>query len=585
MIIFSIRKPYLYDTPFRPIEEWVWLLNTSISPTYTEPTEYTTLGYVFEGYNTEPVIIGNVFIDAISYQEEDSISECRAEEKSYYYDAVGQLLYVHVDHTKRLDSSDIDTQALYGFSSESVFYDENNIEYLPYVAQNIKIRETADRLVYNKIAFSGQNLKLDNRNGEFDEFYDNPTPGSDVEYKFIKSDDVRKGLKTLTDIFVGYVYDDYLSRDSYGITVKDKREQLSQTWPTTTFELADYPDIDDKLVGDIIPDGFGSFPAYLPAICTNGATITGDIVYKYGNAGATSSSPTFQLYIDKLWTDITPTSYDYPNAEITVATGDGRDTNGVPYDARVKDINMREGLANAVTILKEIMELAGYPYTPEIWDTTKVDQEETSYLSWQVALYTNKEKPFFDYIEEIQGGGIYGFRLSYNANRKWTIQCDVLNRAVSAEYLYTDNINDIMATPRDLTEYATSVEVDYGYSPESKKWITAVDDSREVEIFNTYRVYQKIKYTSMLTDSTGADAKTDHIAEDYAIARGQISFTLDEIKPHMLYDVITVDTSVYRLGVKVREYLGVRKIKLSYIEYDFGEETTTLQGYDITEVV
>ena len=88
----------------------------------------------------------------------------------------------------------------------------------------------------------------------------------------------------------------------------------------------------------------------------------------------------------------------------------------------------------------------------------------------------------------------------------------------------------------------------------------------------------------MLIGETAATERADIIAEDYAVARGQISFTLNWIQPHLIYDVVTIDTSVYNKGVKIREYLGVRKIKISRIEYDFNNETTTLTGYDISEV-
>lgn len=586
MIIGKIRKPYPYKLYSLPDGGFVWKAAVSI-PSYIQPTDYDADDFDFSDVNQTAVVIGNVYIDGIRYTSQITEAECRAIEKSWHFDDSAQELFIHIDHTKRLDGSDFDTAQIFGHSSETVFYDEDDNEYLPFIASNLKVVEEADRLVYNKITFPEQTLKLDNRNGDFDDFYDNPTPGSDVEYKYIPSEDVYNGKNSLIDIYVGYVNDDELSRDDYSLTVKDKRAQLSDTWPQATFTIDDYPNIENDIAGDIIPDGYGVVEDfYIPAICVNGTLTTGDVEYRYAIESfklyTTYEAGKLYVDIDDVWTEVTAT-FDHITGSVSTSDTNARDSSGKVRDAKVINVGLH-GDGTVFASLKYILDLAGFPYNSEKWDTAKAEEEAAEYLTASTFFYMGEEKELYEYIEELQGGGEYGVRLNYGADRRWSIQCDDIHRAVVAEYKAIDNVSDVVTVPRDLTEYATSVEVEYAYNVYDDSYSSVIDDSRKVDIFNIYRVYQAKTFTSMLIGETAATERADIIAEDYAVARGQISFTLNWIQPHLIYDVVTIDTSVYNKGVKIREYLGVRKIKISRIEYDFNNETTTLTGYDISEV-
>ena len=168
---------------------------------------------------------------------------------------------------------------------------------------------------------------------------------------------------------------------------------------------------------------------------------------------------------------------------------------------------------------------------------------------------------------------------------KYTLKVDDIERAVSKTYDYVDIISDSLKITRDFEEYATSVRVGYNADQESEKASEVVSDSLSDQVFSEYRVYQERTYSSNLNNSTDAQNKADRIALDFSKARNQVSFVIEGIEYRQIYDIITVDTSKYIDGVKVREYMGIRKLKLSGIRWNFGIERTELTGYDITDIV
>ena len=98
---------------------------------------------------------------------------------------MNQLIYVHPDHSKRLTASDFDSLEVRGYSSTTVFYDDNDIEFKPYLNSTTTIKQIADRLVYSKMSLPVNNVGLNNLDGEYDDIIDNPTPGADANVLYL----------------------------------------------------------------------------------------------------------------------------------------------------------------------------------------------------------------------------------------------------------------------------------------------------------------------------------------------------------------------------------------------------------------
>jgi len=576
--IIRLRKPFLVNLNFSPYMPFVWVTQTTFE-SYTKPSRYdSSFDFTIPNLNEDSVLIESVFIDSEAYELVASEALCISTEKSFYFDQPNQLLYVHMDHQKRFPASGFDSQKVDGYSSDQVFYDSNNIYYGPYLRSNTSITKSSDRQVYSKISFDSNTAELDNSDGTFDQFIDTPTPGADANILFISSKDLKNGVRVATPIYTGFSNGDNPTLDSYAISLRDKRSQLSRKVPSEKFNVSDFPDIKFDLLGDPIPEGYGDIIG-APAYCTNGTITSGNVEYKFAT-DATSIS-TIYVKTDDAWNSVTPVSTDASNGEFVLSATDARDSSGNPkqvkVDARFKDIEYPG------EIIKDLLlRYYGILYNSENFNISQWESE-TSLLK-SIYLYMGTSKDLFEYIEEIQNGTNYGFRFDVDPDGKFTIKVDDLYREISATYQAICNISDSTPMERDFEDFATSIIVKYNKDQESGTSANYESTLYQSSAYNTYRYYKERQYQSNLTNSTDAQEKADRIALDYSVARLNLSISLDTIVNHDIYDIIQIDTREYIDGNVVREYAGDRIIKISSITFDFSNEATEITGIDITDI-
>lgn len=584
MIVVKIRKPFLIGLSWRPSEEWLWVANVSIDDGYTAPTEYQTLGYPFENYNTTATEIGQCYVDDISYESTASIASCKAIEKSWYFDVATQKLYIHVAHGKRMDASDFDSLETSGYSSGFVFYDENNFKFLPYVTSDNSISDEVDRSVFEKMSFTDNTITFHNQTdedgeGEFDYALTSKVPGSDVNIYYIKDTDVRDGKKSLTPLYTGYVQADDLKAESYSITVADKREQLNTECPTTTFDPDTYPNMDDDL-NELIPEGYGNLTG-VPAFCTNDTVETGEVTYKYATDG--TSLTTVYAYDDDTeeWGEVTPTASDGEACTFTLSSTDGRDDSDNPKECKV-DCRLRDYDSPAEIIADMLNRYLDYPFNADYFDFQTWTDEAS--LLGDVALYMDETEEFFEWIELLQNGSTLPFVFRVNADGKFQIIVDDITRTISEEYSHWDNVNDDRRVETDFTQYATEVTIYHSEDQESEEYASETIETYKEETIDTYRVENVLEFYTLLTSSADAQTRGENILKDYKEARGLHTITLDGIHPTDLLDVVTYDSSIYKGIEKIREYAGTVKLKIASYSYDFSNDQTTLTGYDISDI-
>ena len=583
MIIVKIRKPFLTVLHFLPYGyPFVWRSQVSFAG-YTQPTRYdSSYDFTIPALNETALEIGNVFIDNVAYDEKASEALMVAEEKTFYFDLGNQFLYIHLDHEKLMTGSDFNSLKVQGYSSDRVFYDDNEIEFLPLLTSGYTITESADRLVYAKMAFVTNSAVFDNSDtnrAEFDQFADNPTPGADINYLYLTDEELAAGVRTLHAIYTGFAASDELSLEKYRIKVQDKRAQLNKNIPLTTLNTTDFPNIESKLIGKIIPEGYGDILGAI-ATCTNGTIGSGNVEYKYATDG--TSITTVYVKTEDAWNSVTPVSTDAINCEYVLSSTDARDSSGNPklskVDCRLRDID------GPGEIMKDMIErYLGFRYLPEYYNQTQW-VAETAYLA-DIYLYLGEQKPFFEYIEEVQNASDYGFRFRIDRDGKFTLKVDDINRAVSKAYLAIDNISDLTPSKRDFQEYASTVKITYSEDQENGDSSFVIVDDYETEALDVYRLPKQAEFKSNLKTLALAEDKGERLALDYSVARNQITFSLNQIEEREIYDVITVDTAVYNGATKIREYLGVRKLKINELKWDLDREQTTITGYDITGVI
>ena len=578
MILAKIQKPFLTPLTFSGNENFVWASWVS-HPSYVQPAFFDSNFFDFSDVNQTPLNISRVYVDNIQYSEQPTLALCRSTEKSFYFDVGSQILYIHVDHSKRMDSSLFSATQIIGFTNTDVFYDENNIEYLPLILGSLNLEKEVDKFVNKRLGLINNTLTSDNKGQDFDFLIQNTVAGSDIKYFYISQEDIDLGKKGLTPIYTGYIVSSEITTERASIRLEDKRGQLNQKISNTFFDSTTYPNIADEYIGELIPEGYGDL-FNIPAFCTNGNLTSGDVTYKYATDGTTLTS--VYVNIDDVWILKTPTATDATNCEFTLSSADGRTSNGSARKARV--ICTLRNIKNPGSILIDmISRYLNIPFDQEFYDPINWSIE--SDLLEDMYVYINERKSFFEYIELIQNSASQPFIFDITPTGKFVIKVDDITRAISQHVSYIDNIDDEKSIETNFDEYATDVRVYYKENYESNKTLNVLKDDYKDDTYELYRFYKELEFDVNSLDSAVAEIKAERALKEYKIARPILRFRVDCVSCVQVLDVITIDNSVYIDDEKVREYNGFNKIKVKGVFNDLELEQATIEGYVINDIV
>lgn len=253
--IAEIAKTFLAEH-FTPLTSWVYSKQVTLTQAEIDSSYWVAWGGTID-YNQENKAISSVYLDYIlNLSEMDSLIDCQAQEESFFFDSVNQILYIHVTHTENPFAQTIETGLLFGYCSDTVRYFGNQ-EYKPILLSIPTISQSADPLQYDIMAFSGGSVVLSN-DGEFDTF--EKLYGNTIRLKIGKEGDDYTDLIT---IFSGYIKDYTTTTKDITIDIGDNREKLQIEYPTQVFDTL--TGLAEDSNGTIIPDGYGTVkqvPAY-----------------------------------------------------------------------------------------------------------------------------------------------------------------------------------------------------------------------------------------------------------------------------------------------------------------------------------
>jgi hypothetical protein len=272
--IAEIAKTFLTDH-FVPLTSWVYSKQVTLTQAEIDASYWVAWGGTID-YNQVNRSISSVYLDyTLNLAEMDSLEDCQSQEESFYFDAVNQILYIHVTHTENPFAQTIETGLLFGYCSDKVRYFGNQ-EYKPILLSIPTITQSADPLQYDIMAFSGGSVVLSN-DGEFDSF--DKLYGNTIRLKIGKEGDDYTDLVT---IFSGYIKDYTTTTKDITIDIGDNREKLQIEYPTQV--LDNLTGLAEDSNGKIIPDGYGSViqvPAYPIGVGTGEKELIFDGVNDY----------------------------------------------------------------------------------------------------------------------------------------------------------------------------------------------------------------------------------------------------------------------------------------------------------------
>lgn len=532
--IAEIAKTFI-TADFVPLTSWVYSKQVTLTQAEIDASYWVAWGGTID-YNQENKAISSVYLDYIlNLSEMDNLIDCQAQEESFYFDSINQVLYIHVTHTENPFAQTIETGLLFGYCSDKVRYFGDQ-EYKPILLSIPTISQSADPLQYDIMAFSGGSVVLSN-DGEFDTF--EKLYGNTIRLKIGKDGDDYTDLIT---IFSGYIKDYTTTTKDITIDIGDNREKLQVEYPTQVFDGLEGLAEDSN--GKVIPDGYGSViqvPAYPIAI--NSGTVT----FQWGSS-VTSITQVYVEQDDKL-TSVAHGSFSTSGTfTLTDANAyvDGDNSKGL---RKVYVTGVMRNLTNPADIIVDLnARLADILYNSTNYNITEWETEKASLAD--VSLYMDNSKSLYDWISLLQSGSTWGFR--YEDTGKRTIRLDDPDRP---QITFDDGTT--LITPVDIRNsdipvdqnaelYATSCIVKYGYNHRTKTHSQVENTDYKDAVLQEHRIEKIITLESLLTSKTDAEEKALRIMQDQSKVRPIITLELEVSKctTPRIYDIIQAEVSL-----------------------------------------
>ena len=532
--IAEISKTFITEH-FTPLTSWVYSKQVTLTQAEIDASYWVAWGGTID-YNQVNRSISSVYLDFIlNLAEMDSLEDCQGQEESFYFDAVNQILYIHVTHTENPFAQTVETGLLFGYCSDKVRYFGNQ-EYKPILLSIPTISQSADPLQYDIMAFSGGSVVLSN-DGEFDAF--EKLYGNTIRLKIGKDGDDYTDLIT---IFSGYIKDYTTTTKDITIDIGDNREKLQIEYPTQVFDTLSGLAEDSN--GTIIPDGYGTViqvPAY--PILDGSGTVT----FQWGQS-VTSITQVYVEQDDKI-TSVAHSSFSTSGTfTLTDANAfvDGDNTKGL---RKVYVTGVMRNLANPADIIVDLNErLANIQYNSTNYNLTEWEAEKVDLAD--VSLYMDESKSLYDWISLLQSGSTWGFR--YEDSGKRTIRRDDPDRTQvtfddgTALITPVEIRNSDIPINQNAELYATSCIVKYGYNHRTQSYSQVENTDYKDAVLQEHRIEKILTIESLLTNKTDAEAKALRIMQDQSKVRPIITLELEVSKytTPRIYDIIEAQVSL-----------------------------------------
>lgn len=580
MTIAEISSLNLADG-FAPVEPFVFQL----LPGGLQLASFWTSTFSAPDESRDFTITVRSFIRAFNqkYNETISYNDCVAQEGSFYWDNINQVLYVHFEHDQEGWTDTYQYGTFFGFSDNRLVCVEDQ-EYLPLIASAPSIAQQQDIVNYDRLSFINGSIVLNNRNnhtlqGQLDYFIGADLYNNDVFLYYLDdsiSDPMRSDLVPLAAFYV----EDYdISLKEIKVRVQDQRKAQNITIPTAKFLTSDYADIGDY-ARDVIPLMYGEVRE-AKATPTNSDTTSGTVDYRV--ALTLTTLGTVQVDIDGIWTTKTPTATTLSTGEFTLAEADGRDTNGKVRDCRVL---LPEGIS--ITYLSDIIidlneRYLGIEYLSSNYDTTEWEAEETS-LATGGWVYDSEIK-LFEAIRLVQSGANVGFRYEILPDGRRTIRVDDPARTSSGRVEPVDIYNrDEMPVSTDSDQVFSSVEIAYNKSFNSGRYQREPNSDYGDEVLARYKQQNTLPVDTMLNDQTDAETAAADKAERFKEIPQIMELVLmgADFLPLRIFDVLDVEATpdfadADNSLIVGREYFGFKTGKIVGVSPDLKKGTNKVR--------
>ncbi len=566
---------------------------------YEEPFIYrqTLSFYNYSSYFTEIYGAANdvnsvkrniisVTVNNIDYALKTSYADMEADDESFYFDILNQVLYIHLNHAYHIFAYEIYAGMVVGFANKgnqdgSIKY-YNDIPYLPLVKKVPSLNISIKPGVYRLLAFFGGSVTLDNLPNDFIDmagywdaaYLDNPQNNL-INLLYGNVDDTYASLLQFAQF---KITSSKINLREAQFRLKDRRSLLTQKLPTEYFNNNDYPDIDEDLIGEVVPLAFGvNFG--VPGICIDTAT-GGAKTFK-----VPAIDTLFDVWVqdvNEIWERVTPTAIDDANGLITIAEADiyegGVDTGNLLKVKVDGCFIMPITYCNPGDIIKYILdEYCGVNYDASNYDMAEW-QEESDYLE-DVGIYIDEKKTIYEIIEILQDSSNFGFYFEHIYNTR-TLRIDNPNRAVARIIQAVENFEEQEYEIKE-DDYFSKVSIKYRPDRGSGRYRQYTNSDYEEAVLREYG-NQEIESDKTQLQSAEEQCAIDRsiiIMEDRQKARFLTSCSLFGLEAfaYRVLDIISIDFGSYYItrdrdldstDRRDREFIGVQRCKIISVNPD-----------------
>lgn len=525
------------------------------------------------------------FIETYSnyYVVVDDLLSCIETEGSLFWDFETNKLYVHYIHDSSRFAGYYEYGNVVGFTNKRSVY-IGNIWYEALISSFPSLSQQQDIINYDKLAFINGSIDHRNNGGKLDYLKDQYIIGTEYKVYVLDDSDYRENYERseLVDLASLYIEDYTYKLGTLTLDVQDMRKRQNIMIPTDVFTVDDYPDINEKYIGNIIPLLYGPI-RYSEAIPVDGDAGVGNDT-NFRQAVVLTSLGTVQVEIDGLWTTKVPTATDLSTGSFTLAEVDSRKANGTPYKCRViGSIGIANTYASDIIIDLNNRYL-GLPYNVGLYNTTEWETEETSLES--IGILFNKQVELFEAVRMIQEGSNIGFRYEIIAGKR-TIRIDDNDRASSAYYSNVENADiESMAISTQSELLSAKVKVNYALDYIENKYLSYEDDSYEDQVNQRYRQQPQQEIFTHLITEVQAIARAELYSERFSDIPHIVDLSLMGIDKYTLriFDIITLELCLCTVDAATaqtlsREFFGVWNCKVLGIDpqYDQIQNKITAQ--------
>ncbi len=537
-----------------------------------------------QNVNNKVINVGEFIRDySVAYQETQTLAECQALEKSFFWDFDNQIGYVHFEHDQEGLTATYQYSDYLGYSDNNVLKISNQL-FTPMIVQTPNIRSSQDLLNYSKLAFPAGSVRLKNMQetyngkteGEFDKFIESDIYGNEVILYYLDDaiqNPTRDDLQLQKTM---YIEDWDITPEYLTLATQDKRKLQNLSIPTEKFTTEDYPDIGDY-EKNVIPLMFGTVEE-AEAIPVNSAATFGAVNYRV--AQFLQSLGTVWVDIEGLWVDKTTYVYD-----INLATGEfslpelhGRSGNGAIRLCKVVQA-VGEAVSKTTDIIKSIRQrYLGLEFNNSNYNTAEWITESAPLVGG--SLLINESTEMFEVFRIIQNGSVERFRLEIED--KCTIRRDSNNRT-SSGYIPRAKIQNLPSFPvKSESRYVFgSVKVNYAKSYIKDSYKDVENDDFAIEVKRKYGSQQEFPVDSVLFNPAYAESRALYEAERLkSIALiGSLELMGAEFLNVRIFDIFTAE-----LSFENRSYFGTRKIKITGINPDMKDRNNSVTIQVLEEV-